>query len=148
MTGLSCRCVTTSPNIFATLPDGERVITVEPSNKKYWKDVNADDILEESFICGSSTMFRRALLPRFDPDFVDIGVGDRPILLLLALHGDAGFIGKPTTRYRVHGANSFRLWSLDGKAATAARTCFYVARHASGPFAGSCFEKATSPCIR
>jgi hypothetical protein len=53
------------------------------------------------------------------------------MFLLLALKGSVGFINKVTTRYRLHDANAFRLWSLDAKAATTARTYFYVARHTS-----------------
>src|SRR5205085_1134629 len=73
---------------FEETPEGERIDSVQPDNSEYRRDVKADDILDVSFITSNSVMYRRALLPPLDERFIDIGVGDRPVFLCLALKGD------------------------------------------------------------
>ena len=61
-----------------------------------------DLFVEGNFIATASTLFRNGLLDDFPPWFKKIRVGDWPLHILNARHGDIGFINEVMSAYRVH----------------------------------------------
>lgn len=78
---------------------------------EYWKPwirrhtytYTLDDLVRGDFIPTASIMFRNGLVPEFPAWFYDVPVGDWPLLVLLAQHGDAGFIDQLMSVTRIHG---------------------------------------------
>lgn len=61
-----------------------------------------DLFIEGNFIPTASTLFRNGLIQGFPSWFSRIPVGDWPLNILNAQHGDIGFINEVMSAYRVH----------------------------------------------
>lgn len=61
-----------------------------------------DDILCKNFIPSSSSMFRARLFQKFPDWFYSVPVGDWPLHILNAMHGNIGYINEILGVYRIH----------------------------------------------
>ncbi len=69
-----------------------------------------DDLLERRFIASTATvMFRRGLFGDFPEWYFQCPVGDFPMLVMNAQHGDIAFLDRVTAAYRIHPAG---IWSM------------------------------------
>jgi glycosyltransferase involved in cell wall biosynthesis len=116
---------------FVEEPEGERVLEIRPTRTEFRKDDDGSVLFHHCYVVSSTVVLRRAWMPLIDQDMVDIGVMDWPFFLSLSFKGGIGFIDKVTARYRVHNANSFRLWDFAMKMACNGRMFYYFA--ARGP---------------
>ena len=60
------------------------------------------DLFEQNFISTNSVMFRNRLFPAFPPWFKEHTVGDWPLHILNAEHGNIGFLPDVMSAYRIH----------------------------------------------
>lgn len=67
-----------------------------------------EELLEYDFIATGSVMFRRGLFGEFPNWFYEMPVGDWPLHVLNAQHGDIGYINEVMGVYRVHSGG---IWS-------------------------------------
>lgn len=65
------------------------------------------DILSENFIQTASTMYRNDLFSELPEWFFDFKVGDWPLHVLNAQHGEIGFLEQTMAVYRLHEKSSF-----------------------------------------
>jgi hypothetical protein len=70
------------------------------------------DLLAHNYIPATTVMYRREPIEPLPEWMRDLKAQDYASHLLSALHGDIGFIQKPMTMYRVHGAG---VWSKEGR---------------------------------
>ena len=66
------------------------------------------DLLRENFISTNSVVFRHRLFPQFPDWYFKLTLGDWPLHLLNAAHGNIGYLPEVMSVYRVH---SRGLWS-------------------------------------
>jgi len=67
-----------------------------------------EDLFTSNFMPTASVVFRNGLFPAFPSWFKRIVIGDWPLHILNAVHGDIGFIPQTMSAYRVH---RFGAWS-------------------------------------
>ena len=67
------------------------------------KIYSLDDILGRNFICTPTVMYRNFIKGNFPDWFRQLKMGDWPLHILHAMHGDIGYLHEPTAVYRVHG---------------------------------------------
>lgn len=68
-----------------------------------------EDILLDNYIPTSSVMYRRGLYGELPEWFSTLRIGDWPLHVLNALHGDIGYLDETMSVYLVHGGG---VWSL------------------------------------
>jgi glycosyltransferase involved in cell wall biosynthesis len=61
-----------------------------------------DDLLRSNFIPTCSTMFRNRMVVRFPEWYASLAMGDWPFYILLAQHGQLGYLDRVMGTYRVH----------------------------------------------
>lgn len=61
-----------------------------------------NDILERNFICTPTVMYRNGIQDYLPDWFQKMQIGDWPLHILHALHGEIGYLHEPTVVYRVH----------------------------------------------
>lgn len=71
------------------------------------------DLLEDNFIPTSGSMFRNKLFDRLPPWFSESVLGDWPLNIMNAAHGNIGFTREPMSAYRKHGNG---VWTGMGRA--------------------------------
>jgi hypothetical protein len=77
-----------------------------------------DDLLQGNYIFSCSIMFRRSALPVFPDWFADAGIGDYPLLIMLAKSGWIGHLDEVLGVYRVHAGSSWEGSDLVGRLRT------------------------------
>lgn len=65
------------------------------------------DLLERDFIPTCSTMFRAGLIDGFPDWFFSLPMGDWPLHVLNALHGDIGYVDEIMGAYRLHAGGAW-----------------------------------------
>lgn len=75
-----------------------------------WQRAEAtiDDLLVCNFMATGSVMFRRGLFGDLPPWFFNSDLGDWPLHILNAAHGNIGYLPEPMSTYRIHPRG---LWS-------------------------------------
>ncbi len=63
-----------------------------------------EDLFSSNFLPTSAVLFRNRLFPDFPDWFRDLLIGDWPLHILNAVHGDIGFMPEIMSAYRVHRA--------------------------------------------
>jgi hypothetical protein len=61
-----------------------------------------DDLLSANFIATAGAMFRNRLIPQLPEWFIRSDLGDWPLHILNAAHGDIGYMPEPMSVYRIH----------------------------------------------
>jgi hypothetical protein len=67
-----------------------------------------DDLFVANFMATSAVVYRNRLFPEFPGWFRDLLIGDWPLHILNAAHGDIGFLPEVMSAYRIHRGG---LWS-------------------------------------
>jgi glycosyltransferase involved in cell wall biosynthesis len=75
-----------------------------------------------------SLLFRRSALPKFEPDFDALRIGDFPLIVGLSRRGALGYIPKLMAAYRVHNQGTFSAIGIRRRAASVTETYDYVDR--------------------
>jgi glycosyltransferase involved in cell wall biosynthesis len=88
---------------------GEYVLAMPPVKKERY---TIEDLLKGNFIHTCSVMFRRGLFGEFPDWFVKTSMGDWPLHILNAQHGDIGRLEEIMGVYRVHAGG---LWGQKGR---------------------------------
>lgn len=66
-----------------------------------------DDLLQWNFIQPCSVMFRNRVVRTFPEWYFSLALGDWPLFIMLAQHGQLGYIDRVMADYRVHGGGSW-----------------------------------------
>ena len=74
--------------------------TLYPSNKKQF--YTFEDLLKGNFIATCSTMLRNKLFQEFPDWYFQVAIGDWPLHLLNAQHGQIGYLDEVMAVYRMH----------------------------------------------
>jgi glycosyltransferase involved in cell wall biosynthesis len=75
---------------------------------KFYGNVSASILSLGNFIQLGTVVFRRKIISRIDPTYIDLPLGDYPLFMQLLQHGSAKIIKEPSFFYRVHAAG---IWS-------------------------------------
>lgn len=75
---------------------------------KFYGNVSASILSLGNFIQLGTVVFRRTIISRIDPAYIDLPLGDYPLFMQLLQHGPAKIIKEPSFFYRVHTAG---IWS-------------------------------------
>jgi len=95
-------CAICFHNVTVSNEDGvNRPWNNRPAEEK--KILTLEDLLNGNFIHTCSVMFRRGLFNYFPQWFYKCTMGDWPLHILNAQHGDIGYIDQIMSAYRVHG---------------------------------------------
>lgn len=78
---------------------------------KFYGKVSASVLSLGNFIQLGTVVFRRKIISRIDPTYIDLPLGDYPLFMQLLQHGSAKIIKEPSFFYRVHAAG---IWSTQG----------------------------------
>jgi glycosyltransferase involved in cell wall biosynthesis len=78
-----------------------------PSDQKEFSTI--EDLLEKNFIQTCSVMFRNKLFGKFPDWFFTCVIGDYPLHVLNAGHGNIGYLKEVMAAYRIHSAG---VWSM------------------------------------
>jgi glycosyltransferase involved in cell wall biosynthesis len=89
--------------------EGQRIEAIGPAQVTQPTYSLADYLQHRFFPRTCTVMFRRGLFPDFPPWYFTCPVGDFPLHVLNAHHGDFGFIDEAMGAYRIHAGG---LWSL------------------------------------
>lgn len=109
-------CAVSWHRVMRVYEDGSCEPAVCPSDPH--KDVSSlEDLLDTNFLPAGSVVFRNGLLGALPDWYLRLPVGDWPLYLLLAMHGDIGLVDGTMSVYRVHSGG---VWSLT---ATRERRC-------------------------
>jgi glycosyltransferase involved in cell wall biosynthesis len=81
-----------------------------------------EDILKGNFIAKSSVMFRNGLFGDFPDWYYTMPMGDWPLHILNAQHGDIGYINQVMAVYRIHSGSIRSLKDIEYKLQTNAAT--------------------------
>lgn len=80
--------------------DGSAPAIVSPQG---WKEVSTlDDLLEKNVLPACSVMFRNGVLRDFPEWFLSLIPGDWPLWVMLARHGNVGYIDREMAAHRLH----------------------------------------------
>lgn len=90
-------------------PDQARVLLCKEDQKTV---STVEDLLQFNFIPACSAMFRRAVVGDPPEWFYELKMGDWPLHVLSALHGNIIYIPEIMAAYRAHGGGA---WSLKGR---------------------------------
>lgn len=101
-------CTISFHNVKIIYEDGKKRARLNFPKKVY----TIEDLLEGNFIDTCSTMFRNGLVLEFPGWFYKLPMGDWPLNILIAHHGDIGYLDGVMGVYRIHSGS---LWSSRGK---------------------------------
>jgi len=73
-----------------------------------------EDLFKRNLIQNCSVLFRRDLIAEIPPWMGSLKMGDWPLFILIAEHGDIGYLDEVMAAYRVHPGGS---WSMKSEAA-------------------------------
>jgi glycosyltransferase involved in cell wall biosynthesis len=86
--------------------DGSQPPSLFPQGRKEVSTL--DDLLRGNFIQTCSVMFRNGVMQKFPDWYAALALGDWPFFIMLAQHGQLGYLDRTMADYRVHGAG---LWA-------------------------------------
>ena len=99
-------CAVCFHNAIQVYEDGRVPIPHNPANQKPFSGL--EDLWQCCFIAGPTPMFRKDVLGTFPEWYYTMPVGDWPLYVLYAQHGQIGYIDELLAVYRIHGEG---LWS-------------------------------------
>jgi glycosyltransferase involved in cell wall biosynthesis len=99
-------CVICFHNAMLVYDDGRVPIPHNPANQKPFSVL--EDLWQSCFIANATPMFRKDVLGTFPEWYYTMPVGDWPLYVLYAQHGQIGYIDEILAVYRIH---SEGLWS-------------------------------------
>ena len=107
--------------------DGSRPPYVAPPPPK--SITSLEDLLVWDFIGTLTVMFRRRATQELPDWYYELPMGDWPLHILNAQHGDIGYIDSVMAVYRVHDAGVLRSWSPGTYASGAINMLQYLNEH-------------------
>jgi glycosyltransferase involved in cell wall biosynthesis len=99
-------CVICFHNAMLVYEDGRVPIPHNPPNQKPFSVL--EDLWQSCFIASATPMFRKDVFSTFPEWYYTMPVGDWPLYILYAQHGQIGYIDELLAVYRIHGEG---LWS-------------------------------------
>lgn len=105
--------------------DGSAVRQIPPGRMRERSTLK--DLIEYgNFIATASVMLRNRVADGFPEWFYELKIGDLPLLILNARHGDIGFIDRTMAVYRVHPGGAFSSIPNAARVREAVRTLSYL----------------------
>lgn len=93
------------------------------------------DLMSGNFIATASVVFRNRLFGPFPPWFAELSIGDWPLHILNAAHGNIGFLPDVMSVYRIHARGAWSGRDLASNLTTIFKMFRFVDRHFDGKYA-------------
>ena len=112
---------------YVNWENGIRKVLFSHPPEIYHGTRTARDLMSCNFIQTCSLVVRRSCLPVLDSRYLALRVGDWPLSVLVAEHGDIGFLETSMADYRIHDNNGWYQQTSDHHRFESARVCMYLA---------------------